>query len=302
MKSYALPLALFFAVICGGVALYVAHQQSTIVHPDLNLETVEGVDDEKSLFADNDDPLAGTENVDWEDWRLSLSGKWVSMDGEQTAIFHPEYLQFGNMTTWPELKQRRIDIGHEMVFRTDFGYYVISTFYDQPDELFLTCRSSGINDLTSLTLYREGTPLAGSRKPIPYAEPTKELQALLSGIHSIKDGESKDVVFGRLGLGDLKGLEVIDRQSGLGQTDELWDLGIDDHWMLYVIYTLDSPGTDESQAVLRRFQVIRGYVDDNKWPDTGKIIYPYFAKGKVITENEQKTGQDAVKKPKTGEE
>lgn len=257
-----------------------------------------------------DDPFAATdpvyepdESMDWSDWLSKLSGKWVSANGEQSAELDFRMLRFGDAADWPDLSGKTFLLGQEMQFLTDSGFYTISTLYSNPDEMRFIKEDSVTEDLSSLTLYREGSPRARSRAPIPEAEPPTKVQAILDGILTIKDGELKDAVLARLGLNGFEGLEVLAGESGLGETDILFDLGIDDHWMLYVAYTRKSPDAEESEAVLRQLQILRGYVDEARegWLDTGKPVYPYFAQGQVITKNQQ-AEQDAAEQPATAGE
>lgn len=261
-----------------------------------HLETspVDNVPQGKAIDID-DSPFSGTTSfgeptleIDWSDWLSKLSGSWVSASGEQSAVLDFRMLSFDGASGWPDLDGVTFLLGAEMQFLTESGFYTVSTLYSDPDEIRLIKEDLISEDLTSLTLYRKGTARAHSRIPIPEAEPPPELQTILDGILTIKEGELKEVVLRRLGVMDLKGIEVLAGESGLGETDLLLDLGIDEHWMLHIAYTRSSPEAKESEAVLRRFQIIRGYVGEarQRWPDSGKTVFPYFAQGRVITKRQ----------------
>lgn len=231
-------------------------------------------------------------SIVWSDRLDNLSGKWVSADGEQSAELDYRMLHFGDTADWPDLNSKTFLIGREMQFLSDDGgIYTICTFNGNPDEMhFIKEDSESIKnnselaDLTSLLLYREGSPNARSRKPLGEKKPPAKAQALLDAIPSIEFGERKDALMARLGLADDDSLELLLGERSMGESDLIFSLGIDSEWMLKLAFTVDSPNAEESEAVIRRFQLFRGYVDDVREGrlDVQKHVYPYFGGGKVI--------------------
>ncbi|HRQ87606.1 MAG TPA: hypothetical protein PLA50_02340 [Bacteroidia bacterium] len=238
---------------------------------------------ESNEFDGELDPLTGRK--DWLDRLAVLSGDWVSADGDQTAQLDYRVLRFKSTVDWPDLDGRSFLLGEEMQFMTESGFYSLHASGDSFDMIFLIKEgASPDGDLSRLTLYREGSPLARSRQPLGEKMPPPKVQALLDAIPSIREGVRKDDVMERLGLARDGSLELLDAERSSGQTDMLLTLGIDDEWMLRLRYDVESSDVADSEAKLRKFQVVRGYVNDIKAGrfDIEKRIYPYFLNGRII--------------------
>jgi hypothetical protein len=222
---------------------------------------------------------------DWDDLLSKLSGSWTSIDGQINAELDFRMLRFKAAPDWQDLENQTFLLGSEMQFLSSRGVYLIQARYSEPDEMWFCLEDEVTEDLTSFTLFREGTPKAGSRTPIPRGEPPQKVRDLLGLIPSIRAGELKDTALERLGLGDLDGYEILGGEGGLGETDLILALGIDNHWMLALAYRRLSPDDDESKAVLRTFKLYQGYVDDVRagFSEFERVAYPYYENGKIIT-------------------
>ncbi|MCB1079028.1 MAG: hypothetical protein KDM64_14495 [Verrucomicrobiae bacterium] len=221
---------------------------------------------------------------DEEEWLRKLSGNWVSADGQQSAVLNYRRLRFDKTVDWPDISQRSFLLGEEMQFMTNRGFYVISTLYAEPDRMCFIKEDLQTGALTEFTLYREGSPNARSRKPLADKTPPPRVQKLLDAIPTIKAGETKDSVMARLGLADDDSLELLGGQRETGYTDMIFSLGIDNEWMLRLEFSVDSTDEEDGEAVIRHFQIVRGYVDDgrNGRFDIQKLVYPYFTDGQII--------------------
>lgn len=223
-----------------------------------------------------------SEPVQDEDRLFALSGKWVSPDGQQTAELDGRILRFQETVDWPDLDRRHFLLsGGATSFMTNSGYYNIRT---NPDKLLFLKEDLKTGDYTSFTLYRERSPNAGSRTPLAVKTPPPKVAALLAAIPTITEGERKDAVMKRFGLADDESLELLDAESSMGETDMLLNLGIDNEWMLQLQHKVDRPGADSGDAVIRLFQVVRGYVDDVKAGrfDIMKPVFPYYSDGTIV--------------------
>lgn len=212
----------------------------------------------------------------------ALSGNWVSPDGRQSAELDGRILRFQETVDWPDLDRRHFLIsGGATSFMTNSGYY---SLHANPDKLLFLKEDLETGDHTSFALYREGSPDAGSRTPLADKAPPPKVAALLAAIPMIQAGERKDAVMKRFGLVDDESLELLDAESSMGETDMLLSLGIDNEWMLKLEYKLDRPGADAGEAVIRRFQVVRGYVDDVKAGrfDIMKPVFPFYSDGTIV--------------------
>ena len=300
-----LPTIIAFVAgsIIGGCSVFVAMRHfaagsEVITQPTLSVAKSPSSDP----FDHDSDPTPKTENQIWEDWLSKLSGKWVSADGQQTADLDFRVLRFGETTGWPEVSRKTFLLGREMDFMSSdgSGSYTISTVYAEPNTMQVIREQTATCSLTGFTLYRDGTPRARSRLPVPKAVPPPEIQVLLGGIRTIKVGESKGEVLKRLSFADIRGSEVIDWYRGLGDNHVTYDLGVDGHWMLRLSYHQKSAVIGEDDGELGDMRVFRGYVDDFRKgiSDIEDIVYPYYENGYVITgpnEAEQAGGGDGEK-------
>jgi hypothetical protein len=237
-------------------------------------------------FAEGFVDLAGGREAehDGDELLSKLSGAWTSIDGQINADLDFRMLRFKAAPDWQDLENQTFLLGSEMDFLSSRGVYLIQTRYSEPDEMWFCLEDEVTEDLTSFTLFREGSPKAGSRTPIPRGEPPQKVRDLLRLIPLIRAGELKDTVLERCGLGDLDGFELLGGEGGLGETDLILALGIDDHWMLSIGYRRLSPD-DESKAVLRTFKLFQGYVDDVREGllELERVAFPYYDNGKIIT-------------------
>lgn len=254
---------------------------STIVTPAQNTGNI--FDDP---FAEDFVDLDGGSEADqkWDVLLSNLSGTWTSIDGQIDAVLDFRMLSFKTTPDWPDLENQTFLLGSEMQFLSSRGVYLINTRYSEPDVMWFCLEDKVTKDLTTFTLFREGTPKAASRKPIPEGEPPLKVRELLLLIPSIRDGELKETALEGLGLKDLEGLEILTGESGLGNTDLILALGIDDHWMLSLAYQRLNPNDDESKAVLRTFKLFQGYVDDVRsgFLELERVAYPYYENGMII--------------------
>lgn len=232
------------------------------------------VDDPFATSAENEsDPFAEEESTSQLE---KLSGKWVSVDGMQTAELDLRTLRFGPSTDWPDLNNRFFLISENMQFMTNSGYYDLIS--RKPNKIRVIKEDLENGDLTSFNLYREGSPHARSRKPLADKAHPEKVRALLDLIPTIKKGEKMEDVMTRLGLANEELLEPLAGESGLGQSDWVYGLRIDNEYMLRLSYLTQPPNHLESEAVIFRFQIVRGYIDDirNSRDDMFKLVYPYF--------------------------
>ena len=216
---------------------------------------------EKLNDEDNDDPFANPTESGSDpfaldergDWLSKLSGNWVSADGQQSAELDYRTLRFSDTIDWPDISNRYFLIGNEMQFMTNRGYYNISTLYTEPDEMCFLKEDLKTGDLTSFTLYREGTPRARSRRPLVEKTPPPKVQELLDVIPTIKPEEKRDSVMKRLGLADDKMLELLGGERSREEHDLIFSLGIDNEWMLRLEFSVDISDAEYSERYYSPF-------------------------------------------------
>lgn len=223
------------------------------------------------------------DDSEWGRWFSSFSGDWVSVDGRQLVRLENGVLYISDSFDWPDLDHRTFIIGEDMQFVSHGNVYNI-TASDDHDVMYIIMRDSYTEDLCGFTLYREGTSRARLHAPIPDVDMPVEVRSILEAIPKLKKGDLKDDVVRVIGIDKIDGLELLDKQSNLGGSDLVYSLGIDDHWMLRIGYSRERLDEDSEIEVIRRVQVVRGYVEDvrNGYQDIEKLVYPYFALGKVI--------------------
>lgn len=238
-----------------------------------------------------DDPFAiGSESGDqgvfdepaWTTLLSKLSGSWISADGEQNANLDFRTLRFGRTGTWADLENNTYLLGQEMQFLSDSGFYSVCQM-ESPDALRIIKKDLVTEDVYGFTIYRADSPRARARQPLGDVVPPPSVQKLLNEIPNIRPTDRKDTVLQRMGIEEDR-LEILDGSSSLGETDLLLNLGIDGHWMLKLGYKSPGPEAGPSEATLKRFQIVRGYIDDAREGDLDveQFIYPYFVYDKVV--------------------
>ena len=210
-----------------------------------------------------------------------LSGNWISADGQKKARLDDDVLEFGVTPDWPDLEGRRFLIGRDhFAFLTESGRYHFTVFDDEPDAMVLFKQDRATRSPTTLTLYREGSPHAASRPPLPDTPPPPQIQAMLDVIPSIRANESVAGVNGRMGSawkGEVGEVGVIRGSGSMGESDFEVDLGVDGQWVLQT--------SQGDSGELHRFRVVRTWVKDRRehGPIVERVVYPYYEFGKIIT-------------------
>jgi hypothetical protein len=212
-----------------------------------------------------------TSSFDWSKW----SGDWASVDGRQSAKIEGRFLRFQDTKGWPDLTGRTFLIGNERLFLSESGLYNIFVLDSEADRMSIIKEDLGTKELTSFTLYRDGTASARSRQPLPEAVTPPEIQALIDFIPEIRKGESYESVMSRCPSG-IQGLEILDYESRSGETRVLLNLGKSNEWLLRVSH---------GDSGLFRFQVVRGLLEDGgkELLEITEYLYPSYADGKIIT-------------------
>lgn len=203
-----------------------------------------------------------------------LSGDWISGDGEQKAKLDGQILTFGETPDWPDLQGRDFLLGENLQFLSETGHYWMSW---EADSIAFTKEDRTTKSLSGLTLYRKGSPFAEARPPLPRTPPPPSIQALLDLVPTIREGETLKAVLVRSPLGWDGKMPVIGGHSGFGESDMVFDLGVNGEWVL--------KAKEVEGGKILRFQVVRGYVKDRngKGPDVQRVVFPYFEFGKIIT-------------------
>ena len=213
-----------------------------------------------------------------------LSGKWISADGQQNAEIDFRTLRFKDMGQWADLDNQTYLLGQEMQFLSKGGFYSVCQT-EASDSLRIIKKDLMTDDVYGFTLYRSDFPRARARAPLSQVEPPPEIRIILAAIPKIQQTDRKDDVLRVMKLDEEK-MEILEGSSSLGETDRLFNLGIDDHWMLKLGYKRPRPDSPPEQTTFKRFQLVRGYVDDVRRDgalDVEQFIYPYFVFDKIVT-------------------
>ncbi|MCW1926245.1 hypothetical protein OKA05_27070 [Luteolibacter arcticus] len=207
-----------------------------------------------------------------------LAGTWISADGEKKATVEWNVLKFGQTPDWPDLEGRSFLLGADhLLFLTESGRYMVSVSDAEPDAMVFMKRDLKTESLSRLTLYREGSPRASSRPPLPDTPPPPSIQALLDLIPDLIEHESVDGVNRRMAPVWGGTMDMIHGFGTMGEFDAEFDLGVDGQWLLQ--------RKDKGGGKLLRFRLVRCWVKDRReyGPDVERVIYPYYEFGKIIT-------------------
>jgi hypothetical protein len=133
-------------------------------------------------------------------------------------------------------------------------------------------------------------------------KPPDKVAKILEAVSSIQKDERRDDVFKRLGLWDDEEIRSIVGASGLGQTDEVWDLVGDGRWLLSMV-SFTPPGENANAArggKVVGFEVLYRKTATEKidWKSLERLL-PYFEAGRVVTKKTEAeqggTGQPATR-------
>ena len=206
-----------------------------------------------------------------------FAGNWSSADGQQSATIDGRFLQFHSAKGWPDLEDKTFLLGGELMILSESGLFWLKTLNSEPDRITFVKEDLSSKDLSSFTLYREGTSKANSRSPLSTQSPPPEIQALLDEISSIEPGSAPKEEMNRLVFARFETAVVLSGMTSMGQTDDIWRLGNGDEWMLKLSHA-------EGRGLVR-FQVVRGSCKavENGEPGISGYTYPYFVDGKLIT-------------------
>lgn len=257
-------IALLAGLILGAITMRVITVKSPPMPPS---ETVTSIPPSPPE-TDPDPLLAGSSGLWWK-----REGLWISLDGRQSARIENGFLLFLDAQGWPDLAGKRFLLGNNSRFLSDSGFYTISYLDAAPDWMSFIKEDLGTNELTSFTVYREGSTLARSRKPLPAQAPPAEIRALIDFIPSIRQGESWESVSSRCPSG-IDGFEILDHDSNLGETHLVLNLGKNNEWFLRA---------DHGDSGIYRFQVVRGMLDDNGDLEITDYLHPSYYDDKIIT-------------------
>lgn len=263
-----------------------------------------GLDDPLAIGSDSSDQTT-LDEPDWSALLSKLSGSWTSADGEQSANLDFRTLRFGRTGSWADLENHTYLLGQEMQFLSDSGYYTVCQM-ESPDALRIIKRDLVTEDVYGFTIYRADSRRARAREPLGIVVPPPSMQKLLDEIPNITPIDRKDTVLQRMGIKEDR-MEILDGSSSFGETDLLLNLGVDGHWMLKLGYKRPGPEAGPSEAKLKRFQIVRGYIDDAREGDLDveQFIYPYFVHDKVVagpSKAEQAGTEQAATRPESKSE
>ena len=125
----------------------------------------------------------------------------------------------------------------------------------------------------------------------------EKVTRVLERMKTLQNNQRVQAVLDHLGLMGDKKVKFLDGWGSLGSNYEFYSLGVGDEWGICIDYTIkfDDP---EKQAV---FMVIvqRGSIKKLKknLAQDWKIFYPYWLKGKMITESEDKIHKTSNNEP-----
>jgi hypothetical protein len=208
-----------------------------------------------------------------------LSGNWISADGQKTAKLDYDVLEFGKTPDWPDLEGRGflLSPGH-LRFLTESGRYRINVLDDQPDTMIFFKQDRATKSLFRLALYREGSPFAACRPPLPDTPPPPKIQALLDLIPGIPAHESVAGLEQRMASVWGDKVEIIDWWKESGETDVEVDLGVDGQWIFQ--------RSANQSGELSVFRLVRTWAKDRRekpGPMVERVVYPFYEFGKIIT-------------------
>jgi hypothetical protein len=219
------------------------------------------------------------EKEEAEERLAKLSGNWISADGQKKAKLDYDVLEFGKVPDWPDLEDRCFLINaRHRIFLTESGRYHLTVFNDQPDTMIFYKYDRTTKSVSLLTLYREGSPHAASRSPLPETPPPPQIQALLDLIPNIPAQESVAGMNQRIGSVWKGKMELFEHSGSMGESDSEVDLGVDGQWLLLLSQT--------DSGELHRFRLVRTWVKDwreKQGPIVERVVYPYYEFGKIIT-------------------
>ncbi|WP_341405548.1 hypothetical protein [Luteolibacter soli] len=211
------------------------------------------------------------------------SGNWISADGLKKAKLNDDILEFGSMPEWPDLDGRSFMLSKDGVFLTEAGRYLMQSSDGEPDTLSFIKRQRDTQGFTRLTLYREGSPHAASRPPLPDTPPPPDIQKMLDLIPRMNEHEAVGAMIQRMAEAGVvvrkEGIaDIIDFDADRGEKRLEFDLGFDDQWVLQ--------RSEDAKGEVYRFRLFRTWVKDRREggdPEVERVVYPYYEFGRIIT-------------------
>jgi hypothetical protein len=277
-------VAIAAGLLVGSVGTYfVMSGEKASASMEQSFETdTEGIADDPFGNASEIGELASSDSPNWTSLLSKFSGTWTSADGQQNAKLDDRTLQFDRTGAWADLENHNYLLGQELQFLSEDGFYTVC-LVEEHDVIRIIKEDLVTADVYGFTLHREGSVRARARPPLKPVETPQRISELLVRIPSISPTDSKETVLKAMNL-DVKKMEVLDLSGSLGETDVLLNLGTDNHWMLKLGYRLPRPDSKPQEAILKRFQIVRGYVEDVREGhfDVEEFIYPYFVNDKVV--------------------
>ncbi|MCW1887446.1 hypothetical protein OKA04_22105 [Luteolibacter flavescens] len=275
MRKGVAIFVLVLGIFSGGFIGYLAGKQAGGGSaPDDRLRTLLREEWERELLQKE------RRNEEEANERLKLrSGKWISADGQTMLSADGELLEFGDAPGWPDLAKHAFLVpGDSNVFYSLSGRYIARIYHDRPDEFvfFKSDRKSG--SLIVLTLYREGTPHAASRPPLPNTAPPPRIQAILDLIPGIQENESVEEINRKMAEVWSGKLDIIRNTMERGESDLEFNLDVEGQWVLQ--------RSEKENGELMRFRIVRTWVEDRRspgGPEVERVAYPYYEFGKIIT-------------------
>lgn len=126
-------------------------------------------------------------------------------------------------------------------------------------------------------------------------KPPEKVAKILKAISSIQKDERRDDVFKRLGLWDDEEIRSIVTASGLGQTDEVWDLVGDGRWLMSIVSF--TPPDEKANAArggkVVGFEILYRKTATKKidWRSLDRLL-PYIEAGRVVTKKPEARHQE----------